>query len=225
MPRLVPKLPSSLTGAVVAGFVALAAVCGLTALIFFLVYLQTTETSGQLWWKETREIPYSERRPYLLACIGFGVVSATSLIGAVKLAVQLAKQSHAERLVRQRWEQSPEGQAHRQAEAAAAQQRWAAAAAARAERDAAEARRLWEASTAGRAAIAYQRGDHYFSLELKVDGDLAEHLNAVSMAGWRQESVGKRHEKSTSAQPLRDGTHEVTRETIEYRTYLFRRAN
>jgi hypothetical protein len=120
---------------------------------------------------------------------------------------------------------SPEGQAQRRAEAAAAQRQREAEAAERAERQAAEARLRWERSTAGRAALAYQRGDHYFSIELVADEDLAEHLNAVATAGWLQESVRRRHTKTTSVQPMYDGTHEVTRDTVEYRTYLFRRGH
>ncbi|PWN02966.1 hypothetical protein DJ010_11330 [Nocardioides silvaticus] len=72
--------------------------------------------------------------------------------------------------------------------------------------------------------MAYERGDQFFSIELTVDGDLADHLNAVVNAGWRQQSFGRRHERTSSSRPLYDGTHEVRRETVEYRTYLFRRA-
>lgn len=221
MPRLFSRLPVSLHSPATKALGALAVLCAIAAIVFFSVFSETTETTGHLWWKETREIPYGERRPYLLACIGFAVGAAISLIGALELAAVRASQRRADRRrlrdaaeARRLWEMSPEGQAEAERKAEA-RRLW----------EKAEARRLWEESTAGRAALAYQRGDHYFSIELVVDGDLAQHLNDVSMAGWIQESVGRRHEKTTSQRPLYDGTHEVTRETVEYRTYLFRRVH
>lgn len=230
MPRLFSRLPVSLHKPSAAALVVLTALCAIAGIALFVVFSQTTETTGHLWWKETREISYSERRPYLLASIGFAAATALLLSGAVELLAALATQRRADRRLRReaadeqrRWEMSPAGQAQRNAWAAEAHRRREIELAARAEREAAEARRRWEMSTAGQAALAFHRGDHYFSIELMVDGDLAQQLNAVSMAGWRQESVGIRHEKTTSQRPLPDGTHEVTREIIEYRTYLFRR--
>lgn len=213
MPRLFSRLPASVHSTAAKALAGLAILCALTAVLLFLGFSQTTETTGQLWWKETREIPYAERRPYLLAAIGFAIAAASFLLGTLELVV-----------AHRRWAFSPEGQAHRLAEQAATQRRWEAETAERARQEAARARWLWENSIAGRAALAFQRGDHYFSIELVVDGDLAQHLNEVSMAGWRQESFGRRHERTTRQRPLHDGTHEVTRETVEHRTYLFRRA-
>lgn len=223
MPRLFWRLPVSLHSPAAKALGALAVLCTLTAIGFFIAFSETTETTGHLWWKETREIPYGERRPYLLAGIGFAVAAASLLIGALELRLAHRRRLQEAAQAQRRWEMSPEGQAQRQAEEAAAQRRREAEAAERAERQAAELRRLWEESTAGRAAVAYQRGDHYFSIELVVDGNLAQHLNDVTMAGWRQESFSRRHEKTTRQRPLYDGTHEVTRKTVEYRTYLFRR--
>jgi hypothetical protein len=212
MPRLFSRLPVSLHGAAAKALLGLAVLCALFAIMSFLGFSETTETTGHLWWKETRDIPYGERRPYLLAGIGLAVVAASLLIGALELAVAQARRrrAHQRRLreaaeAQRRWELSPEGQAHRQA------------------KEAAEARLLWEGSTAGKAALAYRRGDHFFSIELVADGDLAQHLNAVTTAGWVQKSVSRRHTRTTSVQPMYDGTHEVTRDTVEYRTYLFRR--
>lgn len=219
MPRLFSRLPSSLHSTAVKALVGLALLCALIAMLFFIGFSETTETSGHLWWKETREIPYAERRPYLLAGIGLGIATAVLLLGVLELVAAQARQRRAQR----RWEMSPDGQVHRQAAEAAAQRRREAEAAQRAEREAAEARLRWERSTAGRAALAYQRGDHYFSIELVADEDLAQHLNAVTTVGWVQDSVSRRHSKTTSVQPIYDGTHEVTRDTVEHRTYLFRR--
>lgn len=221
MPRFLSRLPVSLHRPGAIALAVLAVVCALAAAILFGVYSETKETTGHLWWKETREIPYGERRPYLLACIGFAVAATGFLSGSLALLAALVRRRRAERL----WELSPEGQAARQAQEAEAQRRWKAEAAEQARREAAQAQRLWEASTAGQAALAYQRGDHYFSIELVVDANLANHLNDVARAGWRQDSYGRRHERTSSSRPLYDGTHEVTRETLEYRTYLFRRAD
>ena len=223
MPRLFSRLPVSLHSTAAKALLGLAVLLAAIASLCFIGFSETTETTGHLWWKETREIPYGERRPYLLAGIGLAIAAASLMIGALELIAVQARQRRTDRRQRQevamaqvRWEMSPEGQAHRQAEAAAA-------AAERAQRRAAEERLRWERSPAGRAALAYQRGDHYFSIELVADQDLAQHLNAATMAGWVQESVSRRHAKTTSVQPMYDGTHEVTRDTVEYRTYLFRR--
>jgi hypothetical protein len=61
------------------------------------------------------------------------------------------------------------------------------------------------------------------SVEFEVDADLAAHLNDITSAGWRQDSVSRRHRKTTHSTPQSDGRHDVTRETVEIRTYLFRR--
>ena len=230
MPRLFSRLPVSLHSTAVKALVGLAVLCALIAILSFIGFSETTESTGHLWWKETREIPYGDRRPYLLAGVGFAVAAASLLIGTMELVAAQARQRRSDRRrlqeaaeAQRRWEISPEGQAHRQAEETAAQRRREAKAAQRAEREAAEARLRWERSTAGRAAAAHQRGDHYFSIELVADEHLAQHLNAVTTVGWVQDSVSRRHTKTTSVQPMYDGTHEVTRDTIEYRTYLFRR--
>lgn len=230
MSRLFSRLPVSLHRPAAIALATLAMLCVLIAVILFLIYSETTETTGHLWWKNTREIPYAERRPYLLAGIGFVVAAASLMAGTLELVVALARERRAGRRrrrdaaeARRLWEMTPEGQAARQAQEAEAQRRWAREASERAEREAARARRLWEESLGGQATLAYQRGDHYFSIELAVDGDLAKHLNEVTRAGWREESFGRRHERTSSSRPLYDGTHEVTRETVEYRTYLFQR--
>lgn len=77
-------------------------------------------------------------------------------------------------------------------------------------------------STAGRAESAFERGDLFFSIELEVDDDLAWHLNQIHAAGWRHQSVSRRQLRTTQTYRGFDGP-KVTRETIEYRTYLFRR--
>ncbi|KRA37931.1 MULTISPECIES: hypothetical protein [unclassified Nocardioides] len=264
MPRLFARLPVSLHGPALKALIALAVLCSFTALILLTVFFNRTESTGHLWWKETKEIPFSERRPYLVACVGSALAAVTFLIGALELVVTRASQRRADQRRRdeamtalwrqeqevaeahqrhqmeqaeaqRRWELSPAGQAARQAEAAEAQWRreveYAEAQrrhqleiAQRAEREAGEARLRWEQSTAGQAALAYGRGDRYFSIELLVDGDLAHHLNDIAKAGWLEESVGgRRHKKTAIQRPLDDGSHEVMRETFEYRTYLFRR--
>lgn len=38
-------------------------------LLLFIGYSETTESSGMLWWSETREVPISERLPYLQGAI------------------------------------------------------------------------------------------------------------------------------------------------------------
>ena len=107
MPRLFSKLPVSLHSTVAKALVGLAALCALIAIMSFIGFSETTETTGHLWWKENREIPYGERRPYLLAGLGFAVTAAVLLLGALELVAAKSRQRRAQR----RWEMSPEGQA------------------------------------------------------------------------------------------------------------------
>lgn len=69
MPRLLSRMPPSLHKPASIALVGLGAVCFLVAILLFVQFSQTTETSGHLWWKETREIPLDERRPYLIVGI------------------------------------------------------------------------------------------------------------------------------------------------------------
>ena len=86
-----------------------------------------------------------------------------------------------------------------------------------------EQRRAYEQTTAGKAELAFNRGDQFFSIELPVDNDVAQHLNAIYDAGWREHTVARRHTRTVRSEPRWDGTHNVNRETVEYRTYIFRR--
>lgn len=59
----------------------------LFGLLLFLGYSQATESSGMLWWRETREVPMSERAPYLQGAIICWVGAAALAIVTVWLSV------------------------------------------------------------------------------------------------------------------------------------------
>lgn len=212
MPRVVSRLPRSLHPPVAIALAVLALLALVAALILFAIYSRTTETSGHLWWAETREIPLEERRPYQFAALGCFAFAGIALAGFLELVVAIAVQWRIDRQrtreeleARRLWVMSPEGQAALQAQAAEAQRQAARAAAEREARDSARRRAEWERTLAGRATLAYQRGDNYFSVELIVDGDLAAYLNDIARAGWRQESFSRRHERTTVSTPQYTG--------------------
>lgn len=229
MPRILSRLPASFHKFVTVALLVLAVLCSLVAILLFVQYSQTTETSGHLWWKETRAIPLDERRPYLIAgiCLIIGAVTLTA--GAMELIAAQARREESALPIDPAANSSLPflfGRAlrrHRQRRRVLKAERITAAEAQRAAAQEAAERRRYEMSTAGMAESAYRRGDLFFSIELKADDDLAWHLNQIHAAGWRHQSVSRRHVRTTQTDRGFGGAAEVTRESIEYRAYLFRR--
>ena len=58
MPRLFSRLPVSLHSTAAKALLGLAVLLAAIASLCFIGFSETTETTGHLWWKETREIPY-----------------------------------------------------------------------------------------------------------------------------------------------------------------------
>lgn len=227
MPRVLSRLPVSLHGFAAAVLALVAMGCVMAALICFLAYSQTTETTGHLWWKETRTIPLAERRPYMLVGSGLIVAALCCAAGVLELITAAARRTDVRLgsyhdtslpfvLIRAAGRSWRRFHGRRAAQLAALEARRAAA-------QEAAAQRRYERSTAGRAARAYQRGDEFFSIELEADGDLAQHLNDIYTAGWRQESVSRSHRTTRRSEARGDGGHDVTRQSTEIRTYVFRR--
>lgn len=227
MPRLLARLPASwhrpLSGVLVVAAVA----CVVAAIVCFLVYGQATETTGHLWWKETEEIPIAARRPYLLAGILLLVGGSCSILGSLGLIVASARRTEADLgphedtsvpfvLARAAGRRRQRSRERREASIRMLNERRAAI-------QQVVAQREYESSVAGQAEIAYERGDEYFSIELRVDADLARSLNDIHAAGWRQESFGVRQRMRGSSEARGDGGHDVTRESVEHRTYVFQR--
>lgn len=229
MPRLFSRLPTSLHNPLAKALLALAVLCAILALFSLVEFSQTTETSGHFWWKKTREIPIDERRVYGLIGVGLIVAAVFCVVGVVELVVAQARSTDA----RLGFGTHPDTSLPFVL-ARAAGRSWRSFRGRRADaltiaatrRDQARAAVEWrryERSTLGKAEIAHERGDEFFSVELEVDGELAQHLNVIHAAGWRQQSVSRRHRKTTNSDPLPNGTHEVTGESVEIRTYIFRR--
>lgn len=181
MPRLLAKLPPTSHAPAAKVLLGLAVIFGLAALLCFLDFSQATETSGHLWWRETRSVPLTERRPY--AWWGTGLIGAGlfCLAGSLELVVAAARRTES---------QMPFGTQPRTSLpmllATAAGRAWQ-------HLREAPARRHYEQSIAGRAEITYARGDEFFSITLELDDELAQHLNDIYAAGWRQHTRGRSH--------------------------------
>lgn len=57
----------------------------LYGLFMYLPYARTTETTGMLWWKDARDVPMSERLPYLQGAIALWVLGVTLVAIAIWL--------------------------------------------------------------------------------------------------------------------------------------------
>lgn len=216
MPRLLSRLPARHQKAAIKALLALLAICTMSAVLLFIEFSQTIETSGHLWWKESRAIPLAERRPYLLGGIALSVVSALSVIGLIELFAAQARRAEVEAPPDSSSQSSLPSLLIRHARKSA-RNRLARRA------EALERERWEEMSTAEKAALAYERGDQFLSVELLADETLAWHLNQIYSAGWRYQSLSRRHVRHTKTTNFYRYS-ETMRESAEFRTYIFRRS-
>lgn len=88
--------------------------------LWLMEYTQTTETSGMLWWKETRQIPIEERQPSLLIALSLFALATILVVLAVRVAwhqkraevrVRLEREAERRRREHERWLRTPEGAA------------------------------------------------------------------------------------------------------------------
>lgn len=118
--RLISLVPTRHLGTairVLAGLAGFSAIFGVLALMD---YMQTSETSGMLWWRETRQIPVDERRPSLVAAVLLFSLTAVLLV-LVSRALWHLRRSAGERRSEQEaeerrrahesWLRTPEGAA------------------------------------------------------------------------------------------------------------------
>lgn len=216
MPRLFSRLPASSQSPIAKALVSLALFCCIAALVCYFSFSATTETSGHLWWKETREIPWAERRPYLIAVIAFVTAAAVGLVGSLELCIAVARRTDSQTGLGPDASTSisfvltrAAGRSWRRARGRRAEL-LAAAVAQRVATQEAAAQRRYERSTAGQAEKAYETGAEFFSIDLDIDEELAQHLNAIHDAGWRRHGLSRRHRNPS--------------QSVQAQTFIFRRA-
>lgn len=216
LPRLLARVPASLHKAVGTVLLGLAACGGLVAVSLVVEFSRTSDVSGPRWMQRATEVPLEDRLPYLVAALLLGVVAISCTVGALALLASHARRTEAA------MPDPPANQSSAFVLARALRRRAARRYPARFGSALDRARHRHEMTLAGRAEVAYARGDQFFSVELEVNAELAQALNEIHAAGWHQRHVIQRHKRTTESVRFH-GVHAVTRESVAYRTYVFQR--
>jgi hypothetical protein len=85
MSSVLSRIPVKKQKPIAKGLLGVAAFVFLYAVLFVMWFAETTETSGWLWWQETKEIPLSERLPQLFVAIGLLLVAVACVVVGVRL--------------------------------------------------------------------------------------------------------------------------------------------
>ncbi|QIK68018.1 hypothetical protein G7072_18200 [Nocardioides sp. HDW12B] len=85
--HLLLRIPAQHQRAVVKYLLLGATMCFLFAVLLIMAFGEESETSGHLWWKSTREVPYDQRLPYLLGGIALVALAAILFAAATWLTL------------------------------------------------------------------------------------------------------------------------------------------
>ncbi|GAB3994048.1 hypothetical protein [Nocardioides marmoraquaticus] len=183
----------------------IAVFASLWATVAFADHLETSETSGILWWKESRAVPLAERRPSLIAAVLLLFLVALCLVVAATMALHL-------------WRTRDE----RQAENLAAEARRLADEERQAE---AAAHAAWVLTDQGRAWAAHRSGEREFAVTLRIQPpDHRETIREIESVGWvlrgRDDHAEVRVKESRRNL---DGGHTVVTTVTKDATFYFER--
>lgn len=203
---LFSRLPANYVKGVAAGAIWTAIIAALFGTAALANYFEVNESSGMLWWKETREIPLEERRPSLI-------------VGALLLTFAMVLLLVAAAAARNLWRTRDE----RHSAAEAAEQRRLAEQRRQDEREEHEA---WLLTYEGDAWAARRRGDREYVVTLRVQPpEHRETIRGIEGMGWvlrgRDEHAAVRVKESRRNL---DGGHTVVTTTTKDATFYFDRA-
>lgn len=96
----------------------LALAAALLSAVQLLAYSEDTESTGALWWKVTRQVPDSERLPYLLSGVALATLAIILFAAGAWIfahpAMRRQRHNHRKALEKERFQtQTPEGRAQR----------------------------------------------------------------------------------------------------------------
>lgn len=85
--HLLLRVPAQHQKTVVKYLLSIGALFSLVAVLLLMAFGEESETSGHLWWKTSRQVPYEERLPYLLGGIALVALAVTLFAAAAWIAI------------------------------------------------------------------------------------------------------------------------------------------